>query len=159
MRSLYVATAAALLLAGCGSVTHDTASGKVETSIAAPPEAVKSALANAMVNQRYRISKDSQFEIAFDKPTENLAAVAFLGSRYDSTPNNRVSFYITPSPPVTRVVADFAIITNPGSSFERRTDFNNNQDSVQIQSMLDQIKAELEKPAPPPQSAGPRKKL
>lgn len=60
---------------------------------------------------------------------------------------------------MTRVVADFAIITNPGSSFERRTDFNNNQDSVQIQSMLDQIKAELEKPAPPPQSAGPRKKL
>ena len=96
------------------------------------------------------VSKDSQFEIAFDKPTENLAAVAFLGSRYDSTPNNRASFYITPSPPVTRIVADFAIITNPGSSFERRTDFNRAEDTKQIQALLDQIKTDMERPAPAP---------
>lgn len=66
MRSLYVATAAAILLAGCGSVTHNTASGKVEARIAAPPEAVKSALANAMVNQRYRISKHAYPVITHD---------------------------------------------------------------------------------------------
>ena len=57
------------------------------------------------------------------------------------------------TPPVTRVVADIAIITNPGSGFKPRTEMNGSQDSVQIQAMLDQIKATLEAPPPAPVAA------
>lgn len=156
MRNLAIAALAAAL-GGCGSVDHHTASGKVEATIAAPLEAVKAAVINAMVNQRYRISKDTAFELAFDKPTDNLLAAAFLGSRYDSTPNTRISYFLAPTPPSVRVVADFAIITNPGSSYERRTDFNRSEDTAQVQALLDGVKAQLETRAPPP-AAPPRQK-
>lgn len=157
MRNLGIAALAATLC-GCASVDHQTASGKVEVTINAPPEAVKASIVNAMVNQRYRISKDTAFELAFDKPTDNLLAAAFLGSRYDSTPNTRISYFLAPTPPSVRVVADFAIITNPGSSFERRTDLNRSEDTAQVQALLDDVKAQTEqRVAPAPPASRPKK--
>lgn len=158
MRNLGIVAIAAAL-AGCGSVNHQTASGKVEVTISATPEAVKASIVNAMVNQRYRISKDTAYEIAFDKPSENLLAVAFLGSKYDGTPNTRVSYFLAPTPPTVRVVADFAIITNPGSSFERRTDLNRSEDTAQVQALLEGVKAEVEHRAvaPAPPASRPKK--
>lgn len=155
MRNLGIVALAAAL-AGCGTVNHQTASGKVEVTITgAPPEAVKAAVVNAMVNRQYRISKDTAFELAFDKPTENVLAAALLGSRYDGIPNTRVSYFLAPTPPSVRVVADFAIITNPGSSYERRTDLNRSEDTAQVQALLDEVKAQLETRAPPPAPAAP----
>lgn len=151
------AVAAVLTLGGCGTpVTHATVSGKVEVAITgSTPEAVKAGLVNEMVNHGYRITKDTSYEIAFDRPTDNIAASVLLGSKYDAQPNARVSYFITPTPPIVRVVADIAIITNPGSSFERRTEMNGSQDSVQVQALLDRLKTSLE--APPPVAAKPSK--
>lgn len=150
---------AGLLLSSCGTpVSHATASGKVEVVInGTTPEATKAALVNEMVNHGYRITKDTPFETAFDRPTDNIAAAVLLGSKYDAQPNARVSYFITPTPPTVRVVADIAIITNPGSGFERRTEMNASQDSVQLQALLDQIKVLLETPAAPTVAAKPTK--
>lgn len=146
MRSCALVLVAALGLAGCATpVQHQTASGKPEILVAgATPETVKPAVVNRMVSAGYRITKDTPYELAFDRPVENVAAAVLLGSKYDSTPNARVSYTIAGTGTGTRVVADLAVITNPGSAFERRTDFNGSQDTVKIQGVLDQVRGDLE---------------
>jgi hypothetical protein len=133
-------------LGGCGTpVTHATGSGKVEVEInGTTPESVKASLVNSMINRGYRITKDTPYEIAFDKPVDNLAVAVLLGSKYDAQPNARVSYFIAATPPAVRVVADIAVITNPGSGFEQRTEMNASQASVEVQGLLDQVKVSLE---------------
>jgi len=72
-----------------------------------------------MVNGGFRITKDTSYELTFDKPVENIAVAVLMGSKYDSQPNARVSYTFAQVNDTTRVVADVAIITNPGSAFER----------------------------------------
>ena len=132
--------------AGCTApVQHATSSGKPETTIAGTtPEKVKPLIVNRMLSAGYRITRDTQFEIAFDAPVKNVAAQVLLGSRYDSQPNARVSYSFASTGTETRVVADIAIITNPNSGFERRTEMNQAADSVQVQNILDAVRAALE---------------
>ncbi|MBC6436935.1 MAG: hypothetical protein GDA52_02075 [Rhodobacteraceae bacterium] len=106
--------------------------------------AVKSALVDRMINRGYNLTRDNQFTVAFDRPVENIFAAALLGSRYDSTPNARISYTIVENAGATRVVADMAIITNPGSAFERRTPMNTSQDSLGIQRILNDLKRTIE---------------
>lgn len=83
--------------------------------------------------------------LKFDRPVTNILASALLGSRYDSQPNARITYMFSKFSSSIRVVADMAVITNPGSAFERRTPFNNNQDSLSIQQMMLNIKLMLER--------------
>ena len=63
-----------------------------------------------------------------------------LGSRYDSTPNARITYTFAVGTDTIRIVADLAIITNPGSAFERRMEMNNAKDSMEFQEMLNQLR-------------------
>lgn len=105
-----------LCVGACASpVLHQTASGKVEVTIEnSAQEPVKSELVNVMINRGYAINRDSPFQIVFDKPVMNVLAAALLGSRYNSTPDARLSFTITQAGTSVRVIGDLAIITNPG---------------------------------------------
>jgi hypothetical protein len=133
-------------LSGCAApVQHNTPSGKVEAVMPATTDQVKSALVSMMVNTGYNISKDTPYLIAFDKPSDNIMASVLLGSKYDATPNVRVTFMFAPQGLATRVIADFAIITNPGSAFERITPLNGSQDTMKFQALLDRMAAN-----PPP---------
>jgi len=111
-----VSLALALSCTACTAVPPPaTASGKPEVTIAdASPDKVKPALVNQMVNAGFRITKDTSYELSFDKPTQNLAAAVLLGSKYDAQPNERVSYTFAPSGTSTRVIADIAMITKPG---------------------------------------------
>jgi cell division septation protein DedD len=151
MRTLAMFGLAALLF-GCGTpVRQNTASGRPEVTIAnVPADRVKSALVNEMINGGYRITKDSQFEIAFDRPIDNLAAAVLFGSRYDAQPNARVAYSIAQVGSDVRVVADMAIITNPGSGFEQRTDVSAGADSPKIQELLNRVSASLTSVPPDP---------
>jgi hypothetical protein len=80
-------------------------------------------------NKGYRITKDSQFQISFDKPSENIALNVLLGSKY--TPDTRVSY------------DDLAVITNPGSAFEWRTEINDGPMSAEVQAFLTLHEPEL----------------
>ena len=153
---LLAAFALATALLGCAAPQPpSTASGKPEVTIRqASPESVKAAIVNGMLNRGYRITRDTQFELSFDRPVDNVLAAALLGSRYDAIPNARVTFQIAHLAPDVRVVADMAIITNPGSSFERRTDVSAGAEAPKIQEFLDQIAASV-RPVPSPQSAKP----
>lgn len=131
----------AATLIGCAApVTHNTPSGKAETTVGMTPEQVKPILVNLFTNSGFNITKESQFQIAFDHPITNFTTAALLGSRYDTTPNERVTFTLAPiGPDTTRVVGDVSFVTNPGSAFERITPANNNADSGNLQKTLDQL--------------------
>jgi hypothetical protein len=125
-------------LGGCaGQVTHATPSGKAEQVFAAPPDKVKPALVGMMSSAGFNLVRDTSYQVAFDKPVENLLVGAFLGSGYNATPNERVAFTLVPLGPNTRVIADISVVTNPGSAFERLTPFNNGPDSENIQDQLE----------------------
>jgi hypothetical protein len=149
----------ALTLGGCAApVQHQTASGRPEVLIHnTNSESVKSAIVNRMLSDRYRITRDTPYEIAFDKAVENIAAQVLLGSEYDSQPNARISYTLASVGADVRVIADMAIITNPGSAFERRTEMNNGQDSPMVQTFLDGIKAEKEVRRPETQPVDQKK--
>lgn len=134
-------------LAACATpIKHDTASGKVEATIKGASKAtVKDRLTDAMINKGYSVTKSDDTVISFDRPVDNPMAAMFFGSRYDSTPNARVTFNLISKKGMVRVVADCQLITNPGSAFEQKTNVNNNAETANIQGWLNGIKSELEK--------------
>jgi hypothetical protein len=101
-----------------------TPSGHAEVTISRlAPDKVKAALVNKMIDRGYRITKDTQFELTFDKPADNAVAVILLSSERGGTPNLRVSYSIAQVGDDVRVVA-VAVISNPGSPYEKRLDLN-----------------------------------
>ena len=145
-RSLCALVLSGFLAVSCVSpVTHNTPSGKPEVTVTLiEPEDVRGALISEMMSRGYTLNDANDFLLSFDRPVENFLAAALLGSQYDSTPNARITFSIAPIGDSVRVVADLAIITNPGSGFERRTDMNQGQDSPKIQQMLYSIRDRLQ---------------
>jgi hypothetical protein len=149
---------AVLALVGCAApAAMDTPSGKAEVTIeGVSPEQVKPLLVNEMLNRKYTISHDSPYLLGFDKPTDSILVSALVGTGYDSTPNVRVSYTLAQIGHETRVIADLAVIGNPGSAFEQRHDLNGGVDTPKYQAVLDRIKTELEAKAPgvmPPPSS------
>jgi hypothetical protein len=147
---LIILAAIAFLCSACATVPPPaTASGKPEVTIAeATPEKVKPVLVDKMLNSGFRITKDTPYELSFDKPVQNIAVAVLLGSKYDAQPNLRVSYTFAQLSTATRVVADVAIITNPGSAFEQRTDTNAGVDSHDIQILLETIRGDLDTSSP-----------
>jgi ABC-type oligopeptide transport system substrate-binding subunit len=135
-----------LMLAACKPpVEHYTPSGKPEVTILKTTKAkVKEELLNQMANMGYITTHTDDSMVVFDRPVDNPMAAAFFGSRYDSTPNTRLTYQIIQQEKWVRVIADFVIITNPGSGFERRTDMNRNEDSKHVQQLLNGIRDKLE---------------
>ncbi len=131
-------------LAGCVEPTvHDTPSGRPEVTLSTKNhDAVRSALINRMLNKGYSITRDTGHSIAFDRPVDNALGAVLFGSQYDATPNARIVYTLAALGNATRVVADIAIVTNPGSAFERQTNMNGNQDSLQVQAMLESLKGD-----------------
>jgi hypothetical protein len=135
-----LASVGAVGLAGCAAqVTHDTPSGKVEEVFAAGPDKVKPVLVGMMSNAGFNLVRDTNYQVAFDKPVQNVLVGAFLGSNYNAVPDMRVSFTLVPVSDNTRVIADISVVTNPGSAFEQLTPFNNGPDSGQLQTNLDSL--------------------
>lgn len=130
-----------LSLTACGTPQiHNTMSGKVEETFTQPPDQVKPQLIALMVQNRFNLTKDTPYMMSFDKPVDNIMASVLLGSRYDATPNARLAFtFIAVNNTGTRLIADFSIVTNPGSAFEQITPMNAGDDSAKIQIMLDSL--------------------
>ena len=135
--------AAFALLAGCAaSVVHYTASGKPEVTIHTENvSSVKESVVSRMINRGYNLIRDTDYQMVFDRPIDNVWAAAFWGSRYDGIPNARITYTFAVGTDTVRVVADLAIITNPGSAFERRSlEMNDAEVSLEFQAMLNQLR-------------------
>lgn len=138
---------ALIFLSACATpAQHNTPSKKVEVTIhGVQKTAVKDRLTSDMVNRGYLMTKSDDSLIAFDRAVDNFMVNALLSSRYDSTTNARVTYNLIQLDKDVRVIADCAVITNPGSAFEKRTDMNGNPDTYKIQAMLDSLKNMIEK--------------
>ena len=97
-----------------------------------------------MLDRGYIVTRESDYLVTFDKRIENVLAAALLGSRYDSTPNARVTYTIAKLQGRIRVIADLAVVTNPGSAFERLTNANANEGSLAIQDVMNFAKIDVE---------------
>ena len=136
----------ALLVNGCTMpVTHYTPSGRPEVTINGKVgKEVHAEITNLMLNNGYNVKKATDNLLVFEKPYQSTMAAVFFGSQYDPTPTARVTFSIVELADSTRVVASFAVVTNPGSAFERITQANNHPSTLKYQKRLDEIKVKLE---------------
>lgn len=138
---------AALSLAACQTAQPpSTASGKPEVTIRAPVSKIKALIITHAMNNGLSITRDTEYMLQFDKPTTNLGAAVLLGSRYDSTPNERYVITFAPLGEETRVIASAMFVTNPGSGFERITPVNAGEGITRTQNDLEQIKLMAETP-------------
>lgn len=144
LRSLAVVVA--LSLTACQTSQLQTASGKPEVTIfAADASLVKAEIINDMLNSGYVLSRDTAYQLVFDKRMEtNFTAQLLLGSNYDQVPAARIAYVISPTNENVRVIADMSIITNPGSAFERRMDMNHSKDATLVQQKLRTVKERAE---------------
>lgn len=141
---------AMVMVVGCvAPVQHNTASGKPEVTVSTSDVgAVKAALVSEMIDRGYNITTEGDFGMVFDRPVDNFLAGVLLGSSYDTTPNARIAYTLVPKSDGVRVVADIAVITNPGSAFEKRTEMNQSQSSLGVQEALDALKLRVEASRP-----------
>jgi hypothetical protein len=147
------ALAAFVCLTGCvtdaaSSYAPATPSGKPEVVIHAPVAQVKSALISRAMNRGFSITRDTDYLLQLEKPSDNIAAQVLLGSRYDSTPSERYVFTFAPAGDEVRVVAATMFVTNPGSAFERLTPITTGAGVQQTQMALEEIKTQLETARP-----------
>lgn len=154
--NIIAALIAALSLAACQTAQPpSTASGKPEVTIHAPVSKIKALIITHAMNNGMSITKDTEYMLQFDKPTTNLGAAVLLGSKYDSTPNERYVLTFAPIGDQTRVIASAMFVTNPGSGFERITPINAGAGIDKTQRDLEQIKAMAETPDAPAVAAKP----
>lgn len=115
-----------ILFGGCaGMMRLNTPSGKPEVTLKnRSMKEVKDALVREMLNQNFTIKSTSDYTIVFSKPMDSFLASFLLGSRYDATPEHRVTAMIVESNNGVRIVLTNQGITNPGSAFERVTDMS-----------------------------------
>jgi len=151
-RNCTIAAALALALAGCQTTAEapNTASGKPEVTIRATTAAIKARLLSLAMDKRFNVTKDTEYLLQIDKPSDNFGAVLLLGSKYDGVPAERIVFTFAPIGDTTRVVAAGMFVTNPGSAFERITPVNGGEGATRTQQTLDELKASMEAPAVTP---------
>jgi membrane-associated protease RseP (regulator of RpoE activity) len=129
-------------LSGCATIPTvpplDTPSGKPEVIISnATKKEIINAIINYMLNLKYQIHSQSDHLIVFSQRIKSFAAGLIYGSRYDPTPESRISFTLVENNSNIRVIGTAEIITNPGSAFERR---NINPNQNELQDLLYSIK-------------------
>jgi hypothetical protein len=154
MRNLVVAAICAVTLAGCQQTTAQaptTASGKPEVTIKASTASIKANLLSMAMDRRFNVTKDTEYLLQIEKPTDNVAAAVLFGSKYDGVPAERIVFTFAPIGDTVRVVASAMLVTNPGSAFEQITPINAGEGVMRTQATLEGLKSNLE--APPPQTA------
>ena len=131
-----------IILTGCATTPQlKTASGKPEVTIPnTTKKVIFDALTNAMIQQGYEIRNINDYSAVYGKRTNSILASMLLGSQYDSTPEARVAYTIVDTSEGVRVVATLQMITNPGSAFERVTDFSQQPDAQSWQSFLENLR-------------------
>ena len=118
-----------------------TASGNPEIVIAnATRKAVIDKINAAKLEKGMQVKSVNDYGVVVGKKVDNNFMASFLyGSRYDSTPEARITYNVVEVPGGIRVFSRTEIITNPGSSFERVSDLTQNVAS-QMQSELEQLR-------------------
>ncbi len=135
-----------LMMTGCATpVFHNTPSGKPEVTIyRANVAKIKTTIINKMIDAGMLVSKTDDLMLTFEKPLKDKSLMMIVGERPDTGHNARITFNLIQLSGAVRVVADSAVIYQAGTAWERRADFNNHQDSVQVQEWLNGLKKKFD---------------
>lgn len=132
-----------LLVLGCETTgpPHQTA-----PSVDIPKATRKTVLdllVSDLTSRGAQLRSVNEYVAVFDRPDESMTAMIFFGSRYNPTPNMRLTFTTVSHATGTRVFARAHMVTNPNSSHERLNDVTSGKVSADLQSALDRLKIRL----------------
>lgn len=147
MRRILVSLIAVILLSGCANLAPlNTGSGRPEITLCGPGKTeIMEKFVAAATQDGFNIRNTSNFQIVMCKPVKNLFLAAMAGSRYDPTPEHRVTWtFADMGNNCTHIGAVLQIVTNPGSGFERITDISTGKDAHDLQRQLDALKLHAE---------------
>lgn len=149
---------ATIAILGCSSPNTapvGTPTGFPDVSFKAPKKEVMNQVLKMSLGKGYQIKSNTEFSLTVGKLDTSFAAALLGGSRYDSTPEVRIQFTFVENQETVRVTSTAALVTNPGSGFERPTQFlAESKIYGQIQSALLELKQKVE--SSPAQSSLPR---
>lgn len=135
------------VLLACATVQPiSTKSGMPEVTICKLDKTeIMEKFAAALSMDGWNIRSANNYQIVAGKPASNLLISALFGSRYDSTPESRMIFtFADVSGNCTYIGARLQIVTNPGSGFERITDYSRGKDAHELQQQLENLKSLVE---------------
>jgi len=134
-----------LVLFGCATTqTLKTPSGKPEfTFYKVQRKELANAILNRMITKGYSVKQVTDYTIVMRKAETGILTGALFGSRYDSTPERRITFtFVEVDSGIRTIIAD-QIVTNPGSAFEKITEMDGGKASGQEQDFLQAISDSL----------------
>jgi hypothetical protein len=139
MNSRYILLAAAL--SGCATVP----AARPEVSIlgAQAPKVINVIIERNMARGN-RLVAQFPSSVTFARRTEDFTTALLYGSKYDSTPEMRVTYTLVESGDGLKVFATAAMVTNPQSAYERHRDVTSGA-SAGLQQNLEQLRAILSK--------------
>lgn len=135
-----------LVATGCAQAPIQplgTPSGRPEVLITgATKKEIVDTLVGEVLATGMQLKRMDEYSAVFGKRDESFGAALLFGSRYDSTPEMRVTFNFVDVPGGVRVYCTGAMVTNPGSSFERVNDATA-ANGKEIQAMLERLRSRL----------------
>ncbi len=134
------------LLAGCVPLQPlQTPSGRPEVTISGvTKKQVLDLLVTEMLANGVQVKQVNEYGAVFGKPDDSFTGALLFGSRYDSTPEMRLTFNVVELSDAIRVFCNAAMVTNPGSAFERVRDLTGGRTAKDAQAMLERLKARLQ---------------
>lgn len=144
---VFVPVALAAIVIGCTPVVPlATTTGHADVLFAAPKKQVLAEILALCVEKGYQVKKSEEYLLVLGKADDSMASAVLFGSRYDATPEKRLTLTVVERDGACRVMAQFAMVTNPGSAFERVNPApKNSRADHEFQQALLQIKAKIEK--------------
>jgi hypothetical protein len=143
-----------IFIMGCATAKPlQTASGRPEIIIYnTTKKAVVDTLVSAFVPHGLQIKQMNEYNVVFAMRDTSLRGAIFFGSKYDTMPEARVTFTFVETGNTVRVFCTAAMVTNPGSAFERVTDVTE-AEANSLQTMLEKLKAKFNTTCVPEQSS------
>lgn len=140
MKKPFIALLLVLVFASVASAKYATYSLQVEIDTYERHK-VKDALVELMVGKGFSISKDSEYQIAFDKEIENIF---FMNLRTGQNAAVRGIFTLAPSSGITILSVLPLVVSNPGTGFEIPDKITHRRNLREFQEMLFQVKNKVD---------------
>lgn len=147
VRSMFIVISVAIL-AGCATPPQRLATPSGNPEIVIPNTTRKQVIDKivaAKLEKGMQVKSVNDYGVVVGKKVDSSFMASFLyGSRYDSTPEARITYSVVETAGGVRVFSRTEMVTNPGSAYERVSDVTQNL-SGEMQGELEQLKAVLTK--------------
>lgn len=119
-----------VLVAGCQTTSNEPLPSNSFT-FNSSKQVAKEAIVSTYMSRGFNIVRDSDLQLVMDRPaSDNFGAQLVFGSNWNSVPNARITATLLGDNP-TKITVRQAIVTNPGTGFERVMDLSQNPSARQ----------------------------